>query len=103
METEFGEQLVHLTQIGGVAVRIEHGQRCRRVSNVHGHDAVSSPRAKLQYVDVFPSGHPRHLQLPRDVIRTHSVRRRIGGEESELGRHRRRHRPHYQIIDVYGG
>lgn len=98
METEFGEQLVHLTQIGGVAVRIEHGQRCRRVSNVHGHDAVSSPRAKLQYVDVFPGGHPRHLQLPRDVIQADTVRRRIGGEEGELGRHRRRHRPHYLLI-----
>ena len=51
METELGEQVVELTQIGGVAVGIEHGQRRGRVSNVHGHHAVPSSRAKLQYYE----------------------------------------------------
>jgi len=92
--TQLGEQLVHLTQIGGVAVGIEQGGGGGRVCNVDGNDGVPSFGTELQNVDVFPGGHPRHLQLPGDFIHPNAVRRRIGGEKRELRRHRRRHRPH---------
>jgi len=92
--TQLGEQLVHLTQIGGVAVGIEEGGGGGRVCNVDGNDGVPSSGTELQNVDVFSGGHPRDLELPRDVIDPNTVGRRIWGEKRELGRHGRRDRPH---------
>lgn len=94
MVTQLGEQLVHPTQIGGVAVGIEQSGGGGRVCNVDGNDGVPSSGAELQNVDIFPGGHPRHLQLPRHGIHPDTVGRRVRGEEGELRRHRRRDRSH---------
>lgn len=94
MDAKLDEELIHLSQIGGVSMGVEERRGCHRVPHVHGHDLRASSGLKLEDFHVLTVGERGQKQQPRELVGDHLVRRRTWREEGELRRHRRRHSSH---------
>lgn len=105
---ELDEELVHLPDVGGVAVGVEHGEPRLGAPHVHGDDLRAPPRPHPPRLHTFPPRDPRQRHPPRRRRRRrssrprrwrlllvgHAVRRRVGREKRELRGHRGRHPAH---------
>lgn len=68
VDAQLDEELVHLAQIGGVAVRVEESGGGHGVPNVDGHNLRPPPRRKLQDLHVFPVRERAQQQQARPVV-----------------------------------
>jgi len=87
VDAELDEELVHLAEIGGVAVRVEEGGGGHGVANVESNYLRAAPRRKLQDFHVLAVTERRQEKQPRKVVRHDLVRRRVRREKRELCRH----------------
>ncbi len=53
MDAQFNEELVHLTQIGGVSMRVEQSRGGHRVPNVDSDNLSASTSRQFKNFDVF--------------------------------------------------
>jgi hypothetical protein len=60
VNTELDEELIHLTDVGSISMRVEKGGDGHWVSDVHGHDFGASARGQPQNVDIFSMGKRAH-------------------------------------------
>jgi len=88
VDGEVDEEVVHLTEIGGVAVRVEKSGRGHGVANVHGEYLSSTARGKLKNFDVLAVREGTEEQKTRYLVLHHLVRCWVGWEERQLRRHR---------------
>lgn len=119
---EFDEDPVHIAEVGGIAMREEHGEAGPWVTHVHGDDLRAPPRPHPPRLHAHTppdagQSHPprrhftlnlrrrrgirplsgtRRLRRRRLLLVDHAVRRRIRREESHLGGHRGSHPAHIQ-------
>jgi len=87
VDAELDEELVHLAEIGGVAVRVEEGRGGHWVVNVERHYLRAALRRKLQDFHVLAVRERREEEQTCEVVRHHLVRRRARRQEGELCRH----------------
>ena len=87
VDAQFDEELVHLAEIGGVAVGVEQRGGGHGVADVDGHDLRAPPRRQPQNVDVLAVRERLQQHQPRGIIRNYLVRRGVRWEERELRRH----------------
>jgi hypothetical protein len=106
VRAQLDEELVHLAEVGGVAVGVEHRELGGAMAHVHGDHLRAPLRPHPPRLDVAPPRHARELHhlaaahVPllrrRSTIarrlgrgRLHPVRRRVWREEGEAGGDRR--------------
>ena len=87
VDAQFDEELVHLAEIGGVAVGVEQRGGGHGVADVDGHDLRAPPRRELQDLHVLAVGERAQQQQPGPLVGHQLVRRRARREERELRRH----------------
>ena len=97
VDAQFDEELVHLAQIGGVAVRVEQSRSGQRVSNVNSHYLSAAASRQFQNLYVFSVRKWAQQQQADVLVGDELVRRRIRWEKGELGRHGRRHPTHLSL------
>lgn len=87
MDAQFDEELIHLTQIGGVAVGVEQGGGSHGVADIESHDLGSPASGKLQDFHVLAMGEGAEEEESGEVVGEELVGWRIGREEGEFSRH----------------
>jgi len=88
MDAKLNEELIHLSQIGGVAMGVEERGGSHRMPHVHAHDLCASPGPKLYDFYVFAVGERAEKQQSGELVGHHLVRRWTRREEGKLRRHR---------------
>lgn len=72
MSSELDEEVMHLTQVSGIAMGVQEGKPRKRVFPEGGNDPVPTLRFKDVNVDVFIGGdageHRRAVLLPVNVV-----------------------------------
>lgn len=53
VDAELNEELIHLTQIGGIAMGVKKGGGGHGIANVDGHDFCAAPRWELEQFHVL--------------------------------------------------
>ena len=94
MDAELDEELVHLAEIGGVAVGVEEGGCGHGVADVEGDDLGATAGREPEHLHVLAVGEAAERDHPGLRLRHHLVRRRRRREESQLRCHRGRHSSH---------
>lgn len=92
--TELGEELIHLTNISSVSMRVKHREPRQRIPHVHHNDLSPSPRLNSPHIDVLLHRDPRDRHHPDQILLLDLIRRWIWREEGELRRQRRGHSSH---------
>lgn len=87
MNAQFDEELVHLAQIGGVAVGVKKSGSGHRVPDIHSHNLVTSARGELENLHVFSVRKRTEQQQTGQLVSDRFIRGRVGREKGELGRH----------------
>lgn len=90
---ELDEELVHLTQVSSVAMRVQQREPRKRVLPEHGNDLVPAFGVQQMHVHVLIRRHPGENQPPI-VVSVNIIRWRVWWKESELGSHARSHIAH---------
>jgi hypothetical protein len=90
---ELDEELVHLTQVSSVAMRVQKREPRKRVPPEHGNDLVPAFGVQQMHVRVLIHRHPREHQPPI-LVSVNIIRRRLRWKEGELGSHARSHIAH---------
>lgn len=93
VSSELDEEVVHLTQVSGITVRVEDSEPGKRVFPEGGDDLVATFGVENVNVDVFVGGDTRHHHPPI-LLSADVVRRRLWREKREFRRHCSRHIAH---------
>lgn len=87
MDTQINEELVHLADVCGIAVRVEERGGGHGVPHVHGGDLRAPPRLQTEDVDVLAVGEGGQEQEPGGMVRNHPIGRWVRWEEGEFRGH----------------
>ncbi|RDX64144.1 hypothetical protein CR513_57329, partial [Mucuna pruriens] len=93
VSSELDEEVVHLTQVSGITVRVQEGEAGKRVFPEGGNDLVAGLRVQNVNVDIFIGGDTRHHHPPV-LLSTNVVRWRLWREKREFRGHCSRHIAH---------
>lgn len=87
MDAELDEKLVHLADVGGVAVGVEKGRGRHGIANINGDDLGAAAGGELQNVNVFAVGERVKELKSSGIVCNYLVRRGVRREEGELRSH----------------
>lgn len=87
MDAQLDEELVHLTNIGGIAVGVKDGGLGVGMPNVDSDDLRAAAVGEAENLDVLAVRERVHEQQPRGLLLDEPVRRRTRREERQLRRH----------------
>jgi len=93
VSSELDEEVVHLTQVSGITVRVQEGETSKRVFPEGGNDLVATLSVENVNVDVFVGGDTRQHH-PTISFSENVVRRWLWREKREFSRHCSRHIAH---------
>lgn len=87
VDAELDEELIHLTQISCVPMRVEEGWSGHGVSYVDGNDLRPSTGRKLQHFHIFPVWEVAQCIETRQLVCHYLVGRRIWWEKGKFCSH----------------
>jgi len=87
VDAQLYEELVHLTNIGGIAVGVKDGRLGGGMANVDGDDLRATAVGEAENLHVLAVRERVHEQQPRGLLLDQPIRRRIRREERQLRRH----------------
>lgn len=87
MDAKLDEELIHLSQIGSVSMRVEKSGSSHRVPNVNSHNLCATTRWKLENFNVLAMWERAQKKKTSEVVSYELVGWWVWWEESELRRH----------------
>lgn len=94
VDAELEEELVHLAEVGSVAVGVEERGVRHGIPDVQGNDLTASACGEAEHLHVLTVGEAAQPQHLRRGFRHHLVRRWRRRKEGQLSGHRRCHAAH---------
>ena len=68
MDAELDEELIHLTQIGRITMRVKQSRRRHGMSHIHPHNLRSSTCRQLKYLHVLTVRKGRNEQELSEIV-----------------------------------
>lgn len=102
MDAEFNEELIHLTNIGGISMGIKKRGSSHRVTDVNSDNLIAFTRRKLPDIDIFAVGKRVQEKKTSGLVCEEFVRGWIRREESEFSSHGRSNPTHEASVSEIG-
>lgn len=94
MDAKLNEELIHLTNISSISMRIKKRGGSHRVTDVNSNDLIAFTRGKLPDIDIFTVGKRVQEKKTSGLVFKNLVRGWIRREEGEFSSHGRSNAPH---------